>query len=68
MRLVHCRQSPDVRFAMDVGKAMMSNDHYSFFKLYENAPKMAGYVMDFFVVSFFGIRFYACVVNRCTCA
>ena len=59
------RQSTDFGFSMNVGKAIMSNDHYSFFKLYENAPKMAGYVMDFFVVR--SCTFNSCVKVRADC-
>ncbi|KAJ1494136.1 SAC3/GANP/Nin1/mts3/eIF-3 p25 family-domain-containing protein [Baffinella frigidus] len=43
------REHEDVIFASNVGKALVSNDYCSFFRLYTKAPKMAGFVMDFFV-------------------
>lgn len=47
------RKGSDVQFAIDVGRSLMSLDYHTFFRLYVNAPNMAGYVMDFFVVSLY---------------
>ena len=44
------RDSEDIRHAIGVCKCLVSRDHHTFFRLYVNAPKMAGFVMDFFVV------------------
>mmetsp|Transcript_82870 Transcript_82870/g.222260 ORF Transcript_82870/g.222260 Transcript_82870/m.222260 type:complete len:219 (-) Transcript_82870:390-1046(-) len=43
------RRAPDVAFATEVGQALLCNDYTTFFRLYEKAPKMTGYIMDFFV-------------------
>jgi len=43
------RSDPDIYFAISVGKSLMARDFSSFFRLYANAPKMAGHVIDFFV-------------------
>lgn len=43
------RRHPDIAFATNVCTALMGKDYCTFFRLYDSAPKMAGYVMDFFV-------------------
>ena len=51
-----CSESEDIQHAIGVCKSMMYGDNHTFFKLYVNAPKMAGFVMDFFVVSLSHLR------------
>uniref|UniRef100_A0A7S0M0R8 SAC3/GANP/THP3 conserved domain-containing protein n=1 Tax=Cryptomonas curvata TaxID=233186 RepID=A0A7S0M0R8_9CRYP len=43
------RATADIAFAARVGQALLCSDYATFFRLYEGAPKMAGYIMDFFV-------------------
>jgi len=43
------RRDPDISFAMNVCTALLMKDYHTFFSLYTKAPKMAGYVIDFFV-------------------
>ncbi|KZP01792.1 hypothetical protein CALVIDRAFT_532548 [Calocera viscosa TUFC12733] len=37
-----------VRHALDVQKAMATNNYHAFFELYTTAPNMGGYMMDFY--------------------
>eukprot|EP00960_Hanusia_phi_P050960 760520-Hanusia_phi.AAC.3 len=39
------RSDPDIYFAISVGKSLMARDFSSFFRLYANAPKMAGHCL-----------------------
>ncbi|GFO23676.1 leukocyte receptor cluster member 8 homolog [Plakobranchus ocellatus] len=44
-----CRKDECIKHALDVRIAWSLNNYHKFFKLYENAPKMSGYLMDWFI-------------------
>lgn len=41
--------SPVVRHALEVSKALTRNNFHVFFRLFDTAPNMGGYIMDHFV-------------------
>jgi len=47
--LVPITQGSSVRHAMKVVKAIIHNDYLAFFRLYESAPHMSAYLMDYLV-------------------
>ncbi|XP_013082698.2 leukocyte receptor cluster member 8 homolog [Biomphalaria glabrata] len=44
-----CRKDECIKHALDVRIAWSLNNYHRFFKLYEQAPKMSGYLMDWFI-------------------
>jgi hypothetical protein len=44
-----CCKTASSRHALEVVKAVVHNDYRAFFKLYESAPHMSAYLMDFLV-------------------
>ncbi|KAH9492800.1 Leukocyte receptor cluster (LRC) member 8 [Bulinus truncatus] len=44
-----CRKDECIKHALDVRIAWSLNNYHRFFKLYETAPKMSGYLMDWFI-------------------
>uniref|UniRef100_A0A0B7B0N6 PCI domain-containing protein n=2 Tax=Arion vulgaris TaxID=1028688 RepID=A0A0B7B0N6_9EUPU len=44
-----CRKEECIRHALEVRIAWALNNYHRFFKLYETAPKMSGYLMDWFI-------------------
>lgn len=44
-----CLRGPSFRHALQVVKAVVHNDYQRFFRLYENAPHLSAYLMDFLV-------------------
>lgn len=43
------RQDPCVSFALKISTACIVNNYKMFFKLYKEAPRMTGYLLDLFV-------------------
>lgn len=44
-----CRKDECIKHALEVRIAWSLNNYHRFFKLYEKAPKMSGYLMDWFI-------------------
>ncbi|RUS70362.1 hypothetical protein EGW08_021876 [Elysia chlorotica] len=44
-----CRKDECIKHALEVRIAWALNNYHKFFKLYEKAPKMSGYLMDWFI-------------------
>ncbi|GFR84307.1 leukocyte receptor cluster member 8 homolog [Elysia marginata] len=44
-----CRTDECIKHALEVRIAWSLNNYHKFFKLYEKAPKMSGYLMDWFI-------------------
>lgn len=38
-----------IRHALEVSKALTRNNYHAFFRLFDTAPNMGGYIMDHFV-------------------
>jgi len=45
----NCRQDECVAYALCVRSACALKNYHKFFKLYNEAPKMSGFLMDWFV-------------------
>ena len=43
------KASPCIKHALEVQRAMSTNNYHAFFEYYTNAPNMGAYIMDHFV-------------------